>query len=115
MVLQGYDLSKSAEVAKVQDADGDTVTTGYFDPTQDCTFEYVVSGTGIANSKTQAKIPEIGAIVTITVTAGEIGETLTGTKWEVQPSPKITFSNTGFTRITLPLKKHPAITAVAVA
>lgn len=115
MQLQGFEIGNNAEMDRVRDHDGDTVTTGYFDPSQDCQFEYVVKGATITAAKAAAKIPSVGAIVTITVTAGEIGETLNSTKWEVQASPKLVFSNTGFARVTLPLRRHPEITAVASA
>lgn len=113
MTLQSFDISKNSDKAGVQDADGDTVCEGYFNPSDECTFEYVVSGANIAASKSAAKIPPPGTIVTVTVTAGEVGETLNSTKWTVQPSPKITYGNTAFARVTLPLQKYAAITAAA--
>lgn len=110
---QSASHSKQASVEEVKSAAGETVQRAFYDFSEDATLEYMVSGSTIADAKTQATIPAPGTIVSITACASM--PSIIATNWVVEPGVSIGGSNTDFKRVSLPLKKHAGITAASTA
>ncbi len=112
--LQSQEHKKSAEKEIVKDANGISVQATIFDPTQEATFEYVISGAAAADAITASVIPEIGILVTVT---NAIQYTpIAATTWFVWEDPICKGSNVTAMRVTLHLKRWTgtgAITAVS--
>jgi hypothetical protein len=112
--LQTQKHSKSREKDVVKDADGTDVQATLYNPTEEASFEYVVSGATTNDAVgTQTKIPEIGTKITVTST--KYAE-LAGTAWFVWNDPELSRSNTGDAKVTLHLKRWlgtDGITAVS--
>lgn len=112
--LQTQKHSKSREKDVVKNAEGTDVQATLFNPTEEATFEYVITATTTAGAVSATKIPEPGTIVTV-VNPSQYAE-LAGTTWFVWNDAEVSFSNTGAAKVTLHLKRWlgtGAITAVS--
>lgn len=101
--LQSQEHKKSAEKEVIKNEDGIDCQATLFNPTEEATFEYVVSGALLADAVSATKIPEIGQIVTVANAAQYPG--LASAAWFVWDDPMIKGSNTGAMRVTLHLKR----------
>lgn len=109
--LQDWDYKKSADKDEVRDVNGNMQTITYYNPNQEATFSYFISGTGLANALTQTIIPDIGILCVVTSTNYT---TIAGTNWIVEDS-QLKATNTKNKMVTLKLRRYPGITAVASA
>lgn len=110
MYLQKYDRKRNADMDATRDEDGNEVSHAWHNYSDEASLEYKVKGSSIADAATQTKIPEPGALVTITSSKDS---SLAGTTWEVQSGPSLNRTNTSSAVVTLPLKKFAGITSVA--
>jgi hypothetical protein len=111
IILQSADLSKAADVEEIRDADGDVVNRTFYNQSQEASLEFIPTGGSMATARTNGALLEPGAIVNITACA-DIPE-LVATNWIVDTGGRISGSNTGAKRVTLPLKRHAGVTAAA--
>lgn len=112
--LQGYDFSNSREKDVIKDGFGTDVQATLFNPTNEATFEYVISAATGAAAITATVIPDIGAIITVANTTDH--PALASTSWFVWNDPVVTASNVKAKMVKLHLKKWTgtnAITAVS--
>lgn len=109
--VQSWDYSNKAKKEPVAGADGNTVSVTYYDPTAEASFEYIPSGTGLANAIAQVILPPIGTICTVTSTNYTA---IAGTNWIVEDAA-IKATNTKNKVISLKLCQYPNITAAAGA
>ncbi len=112
ILLQTAEQTKAADCEVGRNGVGDEVAHGWYNPHDEGSLEWIVSGTGLADAITNTTIVKTpGTIIVITACANM--PDLVATNWEVQSGAKTSGSNTSFKRITLPVKKFPGITAVA--
>lgn len=107
--LQTLEWTKNADTENVRDDNGTTVARVFFDPNQDATFEYVVTGANSTTADTNCTLVDPGAMVTITATGGAAA--INGQIFSVESQPKLNRSNAGVARVTIPLKRYASITA----
>lgn len=109
--LQSQDHKKSAEKEVIKDGDGIDVQATIYNPTEEATFEYVVSGATGAAAITSTLIPAVGAIVTVANAAQYTP--IASTSWFVWEDPIIKFSNTSAAKVTLNLKRWTGTGAIS--
>lgn len=109
--LQTQKHSKSREKEVVKDGDGTDVQATLFNPTEEATFEYVVSAATGAAAITATVIPDVGALVT--VANGTQYPGIADTTWFVWDDPEISMSNVTAARVTLHLKRWRGASAIA--
>lgn len=114
-LLQSVEQSKVGECEKVRDGNGNDVVHAWSNIHDEATLEYIVTGSGLATAitNTTSALQTPGAILVISACASV--PSLIGTTWEVQSGAKVSGSNTGAKKVTLPLHKLPGITAAAGA
>src|SRR3982751_6340745 len=78
--LQSIDHNKKAKVEDVADGDGATVQRTVYDPSDEATFEYVVSADTTAHAVSASTLPAIGALGSVGDTADA---TIAKTNWIV--------------------------------
>lgn len=112
--LQSEDHSKAADVESARNGTGDIATRGWYDQRDEATLEWiVVDETNQAGAITNTSLAQVIPGAIINIVGCQSDPTLVGTNWEVQSGPKITKTNTGFARISVPIHKRALITAVA--
>lgn len=111
-ILQDNDHQMKRDLDSVRDATGAEVQHTWYNPTQEATFTYIPSGTGLANAITETTLPDIGTIVTISACTSY--PALVATNWEVTDS-KLKRTNTKAAAITLTLRATPGITGATGA
>lgn len=111
-MLQSTDHSKAADMEGARNGVGDYVTRGWYDIHDEATLEWIITGTSVANALTNTTLTGVnpGDIIVITACPSEPG--LVATNWECQSGAKITGSNTNNKRLSVPVHKRSAITAV---
>lgn len=109
--LQTQEHKKTAEKEVIKDGDGISVQATIFDPSEEATFEYVVSDTTGALAITATTIPGIGTIATVVNATQYPG--IADTHWVVWEDPVIKFSNTSAARVTLHLKRWRGTGAIS--
>ena len=112
--LQSQTHKHSSDKDMVRDADGIEVQATLYNPTEEASFEYVVSGATGAAAITASVIPAVGALVTVS-NASQYTPIAAST-WFVWDDPQISFSNTSAAKVTLHLKRWTGtggITAVS--
>lgn len=110
-IVQSADQTKVGDLESARNAVGDEIAHGHYNIHDEATLEYVVTGTNIAGSITNTALISPGTIINITACASM--PSLVNTHWEVQSGCKITKTNTGFAKISIPMKAYPNITAAA--
>lgn len=114
-LLQSAEHTKVGECEKVRDGNGNDVVHAWSNIHDEASLEYIVAGSGLAAAitNTTAALKTPGTIIVITVCASM--PSLVATTWEVQSGAKVSGSNTGAKKVTLPIHKMPGITAAATA
>jgi hypothetical protein len=110
-IVQSADQTKVGDLEVARNGVGEEVTHGHYNIHDEATLEYVVTGTNIAASIANTALTSPGTIISITVCASM--PSLVNTHWEVQSGCKITKTNTGFTKISIPMKAFTLITTAA--
>lgn len=115
VLLQSAEHSVEADVERTRDPAGNIVTDAWYDQHVKATLEWVVTGTGLANAITNTALAALtpGTIINITACAND--PDLVATNWEAMSGAKITKSNTGSAKISIPLEKRAGITGAASA
>jgi len=106
--LQSNDHTKKAKTDDVMDGDGETVQRTVYDPSEEATFEYVISATTTAGAVTATTQAAVGTLVTVT---DANDASIAATNWIVTDSTKKR-SNTKAALVTLKLERFAGITAV---
>jgi len=98
---QSADLTKTSDMAKLKDGQGETSAVVFFDAHEEGSFSYV------QNHATAVTSPAIGDICSVTST----GQTwLSGSNW-LCSDVNIKASNNDFVRVDVKLIKHSAVTS----
>lgn len=105
MKLQTRDHTLKSESETIKDADGVTVSKIYYDPTQECTFEYIPSGA--SGGAVTPTLPACGDVITVTDSAYT---QVASTAWLVD-DVSTKSSNTGVMRVTVKCTRYPSITS----
>ncbi|HEV2350802.1 MAG TPA: hypothetical protein VG028_13255 [Terriglobia bacterium] len=113
--LQSAEYSNEADHDDVRNNIGDIVARGWYDFHQKGTFEWVISGTGLADAITKTTIASLTPGTIITITACASLPDLVGTKWEVVAGVSIKGSNTNAKRISVPVEFRSGIQSAAPA
>lgn len=112
MLLQSAEFTKNADIEQIRDADGDVISEVYYNLSEEASLECIVTdATNIAGAITNTAVSNPGTIVNITACASMTS--LVQSNWIVQPGAKISGSNTTAKRVTIPLRRHAGVTAVA--
>lgn len=109
--LQGYDHSKTRDKETVRDGSGTEVQATLYNPTEEATFEYVISAASAAAAITATTIPDPGAIVAVINSTDDAG--IAGTTWFVWNDPVLTASNTKAKMVKLHLKQWKGTNGIA--
>jgi hypothetical protein len=111
-IVQSADQTKVGDLEVCRNGIGDEVAHGHYNIHDEATLEYVVTGAAlIADAVANTVLTSPGTIINITACASM--PSLVNTHWEVQSGCKITKTNTGFAKISIPMKAYPNITAAA--
>jgi hypothetical protein len=114
MIAQDFDNENTDAPETIKDRVGTTVSEIYPDPGKLFNLNFFTKGTGIADAKTQSKLPLIGALVTVSFTQANYAGVTTGLTWSVK-SAKASGTNTSAIKISLGLEHKPSITTAATA
>jgi hypothetical protein len=110
MLLQSADVSKVSKNEEVFSGTGELASESYWDQRLRANLEYIPTGSSLADAVTNTTIPAPGTIVNITACASL---PLLVAIWHVKGEPKISKSNTGAAKVTLPLEYSASITVAA--
>jgi len=102
--LQTRDYTRKSEMETIRDYEGTTVSKIYYDPTEEATFEYVV--TAASGGVAAPTLPAIGDVITVVDTVSGVG----GTSW-LCDDVSTKSSNTSCMRVTVKMTKYPSITS----
>jgi hypothetical protein len=111
MILQSADHENSADKEEIRNAAGTTVTESFYNPMDKANLEYIPTASTLAGVTANVALPSVPSILNITACADM--PTLIKTNWVYKGGGKITGSNTGAKKISLPLEALASITAVA--
>ncbi len=111
IILQSADHENGAEKEVIKSAAGVTVTKSFSDPVDKTTLEYFCTATTLAGVTANVALPPVPSILNITACADM--PSLVKSNWVYEGGGKITGSNTGAKKITLPLEAMGSITALA--
>lgn len=115
-LLQSADLSKIADMEATRDGQGAEVTHAWYNFHDQCTLEWVVTGTGAANAIANSSLtPSFSPGAFVTVSACTSMPELTASVWEVQTGAKHTKGNTNSSKFSIPINRYGGITAAAGA
>lgn len=116
ILLQNAEHGTESELASVRDGDGTTVTDVFYDTRQTAQLVWTISGTGIANAKTNSSLSSLAPGTILVISACAARPDLVQTNWVVtEAGPKLSGGNTDAAQITVPLRRRAGITAVASA
>ena len=105
---QSVDLSSTAEVKKIKNASGQTVTFIWYDLMDELTFESVpVGAAGITNAT--VTLPTFGAKITV---SGGPAASLNTATWMVDSPYGLKFDNEGVAKFTCKLTRAESVTPV---
>lgn len=105
-VMQDRSYDRMSEKETLKGATGRTLTTIYYDESDEMTLTVVPSGS-YGQSDITPVIPAVGDMVVVTDSVNSFYQA-TGSSWIVESaSPQS--SNTGFMKVTYKLKRHPEI------
>ena len=111
ILLQSADTELAADEEQVRDSTGTLAARTFYNPYAKASLEYIPTGATKSAAQTNTTLPAIGSILSITACASI--PSLIKTNWIVMPGGKITHSNTGSAKISLPLESHAGITTAA--
>lgn len=115
LILQSGDVSLESDEEQVMNAVGSLATRNFYNGSKKATLEFVPTGsdiaTAISNSTIGTAYP-IGTLVNITACDSMPDLVCTSTqRWVIVPGVKISKTNNGAAKISLPLEFHAEIHA----
>ena len=111
IILQSADHENASDKEEIRSAAGVIVTESYYNPSDKANLEYIPTATTLAGVTANVALPSVPSILNITACADM--PSLIKSNWVYKGGGKITGSNTGAKKITLPLEALSSITAVA--
>lgn len=111
-LIQSVEQTANADCEKVKDGNGNEIVHGWANQNTTATLEWIIGADSLANAivgTTFVKKP--GNFVAVTACTSQ--PALIGVSWEVQSGVKISQSNTGFAKISMPLWSGVGITGAA--
>lgn len=112
-LLQSAEYSAEADKDEIRSGVGDIVERSWYDQHLKAELEWVITGTGIANSIVNTAIAGLTPGTIIVITACASVPDLVATNWEVVGGARISGTNTNAKRFRVPLEKRAGITAAA--
>jgi len=108
--LQTRDHTRKSEMETVRDADGITVNKTYYDPNEEGTLEFVITGSaGTGNAA--PVLPSIGDVVTLTDSVyTQVSGSATGLNVWLVEDCSTKSSNTSCMRATFKLQRYAGMT-----
>lgn len=111
IILQSADHENASDKEEIRNAAGNVVTESFYNPSDKANLEYIPTATTLAGVTANVSLPSVPSILNITACADM--PTLIKSNWVYKGGGKISGSNTGAKKITLPLEALSNITAVA--
>jgi hypothetical protein len=111
-ILQSLETTKTSDVEKVKDGNGNEVVHAFSNAKTNLTLEAIISGASLAATLTGVSYALQNPGTILAVSACTSAPNIVGLSWEVQDA-KVSQSNTTAAKVSLSLSYCAGITAVA--
>ena len=111
IILQSADYESASDKEEIRSAAGEIVTETFYNQSKKANLEYIPTASSIAGVTANVTLPSIPTFVAIDTCVDM--PVLAGVSWVYKGGGKITKSNTGAAKISLPIEALTNITVAA--